>query len=287
MNAVRIDSFAYLRELLRTRAGIVLETGKEYLVQSRLLPLARKAGLTSVDELIATIASTPHGPLHTQVVEAMTTNETAFFRDSHPFDALRTHVLPQLVSARAPSRTLRIWSGACSTGQEAYSIAMLIHASFPELLRWSLEIIGTDLNTEVVERARAGVYRSHEVARGVPTEYLDRYFERDGRDFRVARAIRDMVTFRPMNLVGAWIGLPTFDVVFMRNVFIYFDVPTRRGILQRVAGVMAPDGYLFLGGAETTHNVDESFAKIQAGKAACFVRTGHAAAREPSASVRG
>lgn len=260
----------YVRDLVYRRAAIVLEGDKEYLVETRLEALADEEGIASVGALIAGLRSGAQGRLLTRVVEAMATHETSFFRDAHPFDALREHVLPELMAARATARALTVWCGACSTGQEPYSIAMLIRDHYPSLLGWDLRIVATDLSSYALDAARRATYRRNEVERGLPGASLARYFEPAGNEWRVRREVRDMVEFRQVNLVDPGRSLPTADVVFLRNVLIYFDVATKKAVLERVRRHLAPDGWLFLGGVETTMNLDDRFERVQRGRSTCF-----------------
>jgi chemotaxis protein methyltransferase CheR len=200
------------------------------------------------------------------VVDALTINETSFFRDAHPFEALRTHILPELIEKRRASRTLRIWCAACSSGQEPYSVALTIKEHFPELAGWRVELVGTDLSPTMLDRAREGRYSRLEVNRGLPARLLVKYFEQDGTDYRIDDSVRRMVTFRPHNLASPWPSLPQTDVVFMRNVLIYFGLETKREILTKVKRVLRPDGYLLLGGAETTVHVDDTFTRTPIGR---------------------
>lgn len=257
-------SLLYLRNFVRRRSAIVIEDAKDYLLEARLAPVARRAGVDSLDGLVRIMLDHPEGALHTQVVEAMTTNETSFFRDLHPFETLKKTVLPELIQARASTRSLRIWCGAASTGQEPYSIALTIREHFPELASWRVQIVATDLNVEVLERAKAGVYRQLEVNRGLPAALLVKHFEKTGNDWRLRPEIRSMVQFEPMNLLDRWPLFGAHDIVFLRNVLIYFDLPTKRNILRRIREHLRPDGALFLGGAETTLNVDDGFEAIRA-----------------------
>jgi chemotaxis protein methyltransferase CheR len=256
---------AFVRDLVRRRAAIVVDEGKEYLVESRLLPLARKQGLATVDDLVTKLKGSLEGPLHTEVVEAMTTNETSFYRDIHPFEALKSTFLPELVKARQATRQLRIWCAAASTGQEPYTIAMTIAEAFPELVRtWSTQIIATDINATVLARAKAGLYKQTEVNRGLPAPLLVKYFERAGIDWQIKPEIQKLVRFEQLNLLEKWPLVGTQDIVFMRNVLIYFDVPTKRTILGRVRQLLGPGGLLALGGAETTMNIDDEFEPVRA-----------------------
>ena len=274
--------FALVSRVVHERSGIALDAGKEYLVEARLSTLARREGLASVAAVAHELRQRPGGPLTQKIVEAMTTNETLWFRDVRPFDALRTEVIPALVRARSASRKLVVWSAASSTGQEAYSIAILLRESFPELAGWTLQITGTDISAEVVEKAREGRYSQLEVNRGLPTGLLVKYFERDGLHWRVEPQLRAMVQFGELNLVSSvWHGLPKADIVLLRNVMIYFDVPTRRQILKRLSTSMAPDGYLFLGAGETTLDIDDAWTRVDLGRAHCF-RLRAAARPDPS-----
>jgi chemotaxis protein methyltransferase CheR len=261
----RPESMSYLQRLVHRRSGIVLEDGKDYLVDSRLDSIARGAGVRSVDELVGKLRRESGSILVQKVVEAMTTNETMFFRDAHPFEALRQRFVPELVRKRAPERRLRVWSAAAATGQEPYSIAMTLLEVFPELASWDVNILATDLNAAVLERARLGRYRELEVGRGLPASYLAKYFVRHDGEWELVPAVRDMVTFRQLNLVEPWDGVEACDLVFMRNVLIYFDLATKRSILQRLHQVLQKDGFLVLGGAETTTNLDEAFVPVRVG----------------------
>ena len=265
--------FTYISEMVRTRSAIVLEPGKEYLVEARLAPLVRELGLESIGALVAKLRQPAGGPLADRVTEAMTTNETSFFRDVAPFQALRSTVLPEVVKARAGQRRLRIWCAASSSGQEPYSIAMTIDDAFPELRHWDVEIVATDLSPTMVERGQRGLYKALEVNRGLPAPMLIKYFMKIGVDYEIKPEIRSMVQFSELNLIGAWPPFPTFDIVFLRNVLIYFDVDTKRTIFGRVKRLLAPDGFLFLGAAETTMNIDEGFERLPLERAGCYRRT--------------
>jgi chemotaxis protein methyltransferase CheR len=262
---------SYLRALIYRRSAIVLQVDKSYLIDSRLAPLAREAGLASVDELVGKIRREPaEAPLVRRVIEAMTTNETLFFRDIHPFEALRQRILPALIQERAARRSLRIWCAAASTGQEPYSIAMTIREHFPELTSWDVKIIATDINAAVLARARAGTYRQLEVNRGLPVTMLVKYFERQGADWAIKATVKDLVTFTELNLLDAWTCVGPQDVIFVRNVLIYFDLETKRRILGRIRGLLPRDGFLVLGGAETAHNIDDHYAPVKIGGGVYF-----------------
>ncbi|MBK7642089.1 MAG: protein-glutamate O-methyltransferase CheR [Planctomycetes bacterium] len=255
-----------MQGLVRERSAIVLDAGKEYLAESRLAPVARGLGLSTLGELVSRLRSEPRGSLSSRVVEAMTTNETSFFRDLNPFDALRTTILPQLIQARAKERTLNLWCAASSSGQEPYTIAMVLREHFPQLLEWRVRFIATDISTEMLRRCREGIYSQLEINRGLPARYLVKYFEKRGTEWQIHKPLRDMVEFVELNLAGHWPALPQCDVVFIRNVLIYFNLETKRDIVGRVRKLLRPDGCMFLGGAETTLNVDEGFRREAADK---------------------
>ena len=265
------EDFAYLCRLMHERAAIVLEPGKEYLALSRLDPIARHAGVGSVAELVGVLRGEDGASqLHEQVVDALTTNETTFFRDFNPFESLRTHVLPELIERRRRSRSAAIWSAGCSSGQEPYSIAMAIREDFPELLTWQLRILGTDISPSVLDRARRGRYGQLEVNRGLPAHLLVRHFTRVGMEWEIEEPIRRMVRFERHNLVHEWPTMPTFDLVLMRNVMIYFDVDTKRDVLAKMHRQLAPEGYLLLGASETTYNLSEDFDRELDGRTAWY-----------------
>ncbi len=265
------EDFAYLRRLMHERAAIVLEPGKEYLALSRLDPIARHAGVGSVAELVGVLrGEDAASQLHEEVVDALTTNETTFFRDFSPFESLRTQVLPELIERRRRLRSAAIWSAGCSSGQEPYSIAMAIREDFPELLTWQLRILGTDISPSVLDRARRGRYGQLEVNRGLPAHLLVRHFTRVGMEWEIEEPIRRMVRFERHNLVHEWPTMPPFDLVLMRNVMIYFDVDTKRDVLARMRRQLAPEGYLLLGASETTYNLSEDFDRELDGRTAWY-----------------
>lgn len=270
------EDFAYLAALMHDQTAIVLEAGKEYLALSRLDPLAREMRCGSVALLVAQLRlESTDSPLHERVLDALTTNETTFFRDIEPFESLRCTVLPDLIERRERTRTLAIWSAGCSTGQEPYSIAMSIREHFPELESWNLTILGSDISPTVLERARRGRYGQLEVNRGLPAHLLVRHFTRAGMEWEIEEPIRRMVRFQRRNLITEWRGLPPFDLVFMRNVMIYFDVESKRDVLARMHQQLAANGYLLLGSSETTYNLSEDFERQLDGRTAWYrpVRT--------------
>jgi len=244
------SDFQFLADLLKTRSGLILSADKGYLVESRLLPIARKRGLNTLEALVAVLRRKDEAAVR-EVVEAMTTNESFFFRDSTPFDIFKSHVLPHLLSARAATKRIRIWSAAASTGQEAYSLAMLLAEQKAALAGWRVEIVGTDLSADVLARARAGLYTQFEVQRGLPIQMLVKHFKKEGDQWRISPELREVVQFREFNLLDNFSSLGRFDVVFCRNVLIYFDQTTKAAVLDRLAKIMPEDGSLFLGAAET------------------------------------
>jgi chemotaxis protein methyltransferase CheR len=262
------SEFAYISGLLRRDAAIVLEPGKEYLVEARLMPLARQTGAATVSEFVLRAQKKPEPDVHRRIVDALTTNETSFFRDGEPFTAMTGMVMPELVTTRAGSRHLRVWSAACSSGQEAYTLAMQLHDNLPN--GWSYEILGTDISTEVLARAEAGRYSQLEVNRGLPATALVKHFERVGSQWQVAAHLRKNVTFRRLNLAAPLPPLGQFDVIFLRNVLIYFDVATKRSVLDRAGSVLKPDGWLFLGSAETTIGIDDRFDRVVTGRTSAY-----------------
>jgi chemotaxis protein methyltransferase CheR len=254
--------YDYLRKLLRERSGLVLSADKQYLVESRLLPVARKAGLAGLTDLVQRLKGPNAEQLAVEVVEAMTTNESFFFRDKIPFEHFRDTIVPALINGRAAQRRIRIWCAASSTGQEPYSLAMCLKEMRGDTAGWRIEIIATDLSNEVLEKAKSGIYSQFEVQRGLPIQLLVKYFSQIGDTWQIAPDIRAMVQYRPLNLLGDFAHLGTFDVVFCRNVLIYFDQETKSGVLDRIARITDREGYLVLGAAETVIGLTESFKPV-------------------------
>ncbi len=264
------EEFEYLRQFMAQHSAVVLDEGKGYLAESRLAPLAYREGMESAQHLLARIRHTSFGGLHRKVLDAMMNNETWFFRDHLPFEALRRVIIPELMVERAATRRLTFWSAASSSGQEAYSIAMMIAEEFGGLPGWTISILGTDLSSAILERARSGRYSQLEINRGLPAKYLTRYFTRDRNDWVIAPEIRSMVEFREFSLTEPWGSLPKFDTIFFRNVLIYFEVEKKREIFGRIVTAMKPDGYLMLGAAETTYGLCDSFARVTWDKTAYY-----------------
>ena len=254
--------YEFLRKLLKARSGLVLSAEKHYLVESRLLPVARKAGLFNLTGLVARLKAPDAEPLIVEVVEAMTTNESLFFRDKVPFDHFRDTIMPELLEARAARRRIRIWCAAAATGQEPYTLAICLKEMGRELKGWRIEIVASDLSRTVLERAQSGIYSQFEVQRGLPALLLIKYFSQIGEHWQIAPELRGMVKFLPLNLLHDFSHLGMFDVVFCRNVLIYFDQATKIDVLERIAKQTERDGFLVLGGAETVVGLTEAFRPL-------------------------
>jgi chemotaxis protein methyltransferase CheR len=250
--------YEYLRKLLKDSSGLDLSADKQYLIESRLLPLSRKAGLAGISELVQKMKGGA-ASLVAQVVEAMTTNETFFFRDKVPFDHFRDSIMPEILQARAGRKSIRIWCAAGSTGQEPYSLAMCLKEMSAALAGWRVEIIATDISQEVLEKSKAGIYSQFEVQRGLPIQLLVKYFKQTGEFWQINPDIRAMVQHRQLNLLHDFSQLGVFDVIFCRNVLIYFDQDTKINIFNRLAKATEPDGFLVLGAAETVVGLTDVF----------------------------
>ena len=249
--------FEFVSGLLRRRAGIVLTADKTYLLESRLAPLARKEGLNSIEDLLQVVRARRDERLITALVDVMTTNETFFFRDKTPFELMKSAVLPALVQEKRPR--LRIWCAACSTGQEPYSLAMMLDENPSLVAGKQVEILATDISKRVLEKAKSGLYSQFEVQRGLPIQLMMKYFRQKDDLWQISDKIRSMVTFKEFNLMDSPRGLGQFDVIFCRNVLIYFDAPTKGKVLENLAGIIQPNGYLLLGAAETVIGVTKKF----------------------------
>lgn len=267
---VSSNDFEYLRELVYHYSAVVLNSDKTYLADLYLQPIAESAEFASITDLVTYLRNHPFNSLHVQTIEALVTNETSFFRDSLPFEALKQFVLPELLKKRAIERSLNIWCGACSNGQEPYSIAMLIREYFPILSNWSLRLIASDFSSKVLVRGRKGRYNQLEINRGLPKTLRDKYFYQLDSEWQIKDEIRHMVEFRQINLLQSWSFLPEIDVIFLRNVLIYFDIATKKALLGKIKQQLRPDGYLFLGSGETTINLEESFERVQFDKSICY-----------------
>jgi chemotaxis protein methyltransferase CheR len=251
--------YDYLRVFLKQRSGLVLNNEKQYLIESRLMPVAKRAGLQSISELVIKLREPGAMLLQEQVVEAMTTNESFFFRDKVPFEHFTQTMLPEMLRARARDRKIRIWCAAASTGQEPYTLAMCLKEQEARLAGWRIEIIGTDLSNEVLEKARAGVYSQFEVQRGLPINHLLKYFKQNGDIWQISTDLRSMIQYKKLNLLENFSMLGQFDIVFCRNVLIYFDNETKIDILNRIRKQMPDDGFLVLGAAETVVGLTDAF----------------------------
>lgn len=254
--------FDFIAGMLKQRSGLILSPDKTYLLESRLVPLARRRGLAGLDQLIGKVRTEKNEQLISEIVEAMTTNESFFFRDSKPFEIFRQETLPNLLRTRASQKQIRIWSAACSTGQEPYSLAMILREEAARLVGWRIDILATDLSTEVLDRAKLGLYSQFEVQRGLPIQLLVKYFTQVNDMWQIDPTIRSMVRYRVFNLLEDPSVLGTFDVIFCRNVLIYFDQSMKRQILDRMSRLIPPDGALYLGGAETVLGVCETFKPV-------------------------
>jgi len=254
-----ITDFDFICQILKNRSGLLLTNDKAYLLESRLLPVARKWKLATFDDLVRLIRTKNDEAVIRDVVEAMTTNESFFFRDTKPFDQFKQICLPALLKARAAQKTIRIWSAACSSGQEAYSLAMILSEMGAQLSGWKIDIVGTDLSQEILNRAKEGMYSQFEVQRGLPITLLVKYFQQTGDRWKLSDAIRNKVQYREWNLLNDPAPLGKFDIVYCRNVLIYFDQPTKAKVLAGIAKQMPDDGFLFLGGAETVLGISDKF----------------------------
>lgn len=266
---VRADNYRFLQRHIHAEVGIVLEDDKHYLIETRLAPVLHRFGLATIDDLCAKLKNSPPAELARQVLEAMTTNETYFFRDPAQYDAIRSDLLPRLIREHQQSRKLRFWSAAASTGQEAYSLAMLLLQA--GLGDWDIEILGTDFSSQILERARAGKYMQIEVNRGLPAALLVKHFRRNGSDWQLADEILRMVTFHTIDLRKPVTHLGPFDAVFCRNVMIYFDSATKNTILRELHGTLFRGGWLMLGGAESAFGLENYFQRQSVGKATVYV----------------
>ena len=268
--SVTESDFNYISKLVLDRSAIIIEEGKEYLVESRIGPIAKSEGFDDIENLVNALRNNSSNGLKNKVVEALITNETSFFRDVHPFEALKNNILPELLKQRKSQKQLNIWCGASSSGQEPYSIAMLIHDNYPMLLDWNLTFIASDLSREMLDRCRSGEFTQLEVNRGLPAPLLIHYFERNGLKWSIKKELREMINFQQINLAEPWPYLPKMDIILMRNVLIYFDVKMKIKILKQIKSILQPDGYLFLGAAESTLNLDNSFERIKFKNSGCY-----------------
>jgi chemotaxis protein methyltransferase CheR len=255
------EQFSALSSLLKNETAVVLETGKEYLVESRLSSLALEEGFGSLSDMIDVVLCRSNPPLNQKVLLALTTNETSFFRDLSAFEFFKSTAMVEVIKNRAQTKAVTIWSAACSTGQEPYSIALSIKENFPQLDDWNVRVLASDLNPKILRKAEQGAYTSLEINRGLPIQLLVKYFTQSGDHYHISPEIKKRVSFFEQNLIASWPTTPV-DILFMRNVLIYFDTETKRRIFESIKAVLAPDGYLFLGVAETPYRISEGFSKV-------------------------
>ncbi len=270
------QEYGYLQNMLKERSGLVLSEDKQYLIESRLSPVVKKNGLENISDLIRKLQLPGSENLKSAVTEAMTINESFFFRDKTPFKNFEEVMMPSLLKARQAKRSLRIWSAAASSGQELYSLAILIKEKGDAFRSWKVELMGTDISTEILEKAKTGLYSQFEVQRGMPSPLLVKYFQQVGSLWQVESGLRAMVSFRNYNLLDNFSSLGTFDIVFCRNVLIYFDRETKQDVLERIARQMAPDGYLVLGAAETIVGITDKFEPVDGRQGLLRLKNGSA-----------
>ena len=269
--ALQQSDFDFVQKLVQQKAAIVLDNGKQYFVESRLTPLAQNTGHDSIEKLIQALKQNPHNSrMVEQVVEAITIHETSFFRDIHPFKCLKEVVMPSLLEKRASQHSLNLWCAACSSGQEPYTVTMLMRENFPQLQSWNVRFIATDISNQILIRAREGRFSQLEVNRGLPAPLLLKHFEKQGLEWQIKPQLRSSIEFRKLNLIDNWPPMPKMDVVFLRNVLIYFDVETKRRILGEVRKLLNPDGFLFLGAAEMPMSIDNAFERIDYPRSGCY-----------------
>ncbi|NPA95695.1 MAG: protein-glutamate O-methyltransferase CheR [Thermodesulfobacteria bacterium] len=264
------EQFRFFSTLVKESSGIALSKGKEYLLESRLNELARVLGLRDINELYRKAKFNPSPKLKEQIIEAMTTNETYFFRDQHPFEALRKEIIPELIEKRKDKKTLRFWSAACSTGQEPYSIAIILEEHFPQLKTWRREIIASDISQQAIDKGKEGRFTQVEVNRGLPIQLLIKYFKQQGAFWIVDQKLKRLIRFKKVNLMGPLIGISNIDVVMCRYVLIYFDQKTKQAILEKIVKVLNPGGYLFLGATETPVGLPSCMKRKTFGRSTCW-----------------
>lgn len=255
---MRIEDFDVYKDLLMEKSGLVLTPDKSYLLDSRLTPVAKHWGFETLDKMSAALRGVAEPSLIKDIVEAMTTNETSFFRDTRPFDIFRETIIPSMIERRGAMKRVKMWCAAASSGQEPYSLSMIIK-EHPKLAGWNFDILGTDISTDILDIAKAGVYSQFEVQRGMPIQMLMKYFEQKDEKWHLKDDIKKMVQYKYFNLLDSMTALGKFDIIFCRNVLIYFDKETKAKVLAKMKAQLAPDGYLFLGGAETVIGITDAF----------------------------
>lgn len=267
---INAEEFDFIRDLVHRNSAIVIGPDKKYFVEARLSSMMQKLQMTCLETLMRGIRTQPIDKLHHQVIHAMTTNETLFFRDVHPFEALRRELLPKLIQSRSPQRTLNVFFAGCSTGQEPYSVAIMLRESFPEILDWNLRLTAVDISLDALERAQRGIYTQFEMNRGLPATCMVKFFRKQGLEWHLHDDIRRMVEFRQMNIAEPLPPLPSMDIIFMRNILIYFNEDTKKGIFRTMRRQLKPDGCLFLGTAETPMYLDPALEPITLGRATYY-----------------
>lgn len=269
-NTMKKQDFEFLRHLVQKESGISLSEDKMYLINARLKPVLERRNLNTIEDLIIRLRWLHGEDLVTEVINVLTIHETFFFRDDPPFNVLRDTILPEMVNTRSATKTINIWSAACSSGQEPYSIAMLICDHFPEMRDWKINILATDISEDILTKAKEGHYTQFEIERGLPDRML-KYFDKVEHGWNIKPEIKQMVNFQPGNLVQPWSSLmPAMDIIFMRNVLIYFEMDTKKQILSKVKQSLHHDGYLFLGQSETVSQLDSSFEPCHYSSSSCF-----------------
>jgi len=260
--ALQKSDFEFIRRLVSEKAAIVLDDGKEYFLESRLMPVAQESGHASIETLVAEVRSSGSEVLIERLLEAIVIHETSFFRDIHPFKCMKEYIFPTLMEKRAKQNSLNIWCAACSSGQEPYTVNMLLRENFPQLQSWNVRILATDISNTIVSRAREGKFTQLEVNRGLAAPLLLKYFERQGLEWQIKPKVRGSIDFRQLNLIENWPPMPKMDVVLLRNVLIYLDVATKRRVLGQIRTLLKPDGFLCLGAAEIPMSIDNTFQRI-------------------------
>jgi chemotaxis protein methyltransferase CheR len=268
------ETLDFLFSFLYKESGLVLDESKTYLIETRLMPLAVQEGFSSIEDLGKQMKSSPAPLLLQKVVEAMTTNETSFFRDRVPFDTFKK-VIYSLMKVNEKTRRIRIWSACCSTGQEPYSMALTLCEMGADLKLWDIQILATDIDTKVLQHAKEGIYSQYEAQRGLPITYLTRYFNQKGTSWEIIPEVKKFVNFQKLNIVSGSFGAGGMDIIFCRNVLIYFDIPTKKKILDQMANTLAPNGALFLGGVETPLGITDKFTRVELDKGIYYKKSGH------------
>jgi len=267
---VTIEDFRYIQKFVKEISGIHLEEDKTYLIESRLSHIIEGEKFPSFKELIFKLRNENFNGFHQKIIEAMTTNETSFFRDVHPFETFKNFILPEFIEKRKYEKNIKIWSAACSTGQEPYSIAMILNEKFGNVFGWNVNIKASDISAEMISRCKCGSYNCLEISRGLSNDMLERYFSKKENNWIIKDELKNMIDFFQMNLVSEWPFDNKIDVIFMRHVLIYFDIETRKNIMAKIKKIIKPDGYLILGVGETTYNIDEDFECVQIDKTSCY-----------------